>query len=380
MSKHTVRAVLVPLVLSLTAWLPASPANATTGTLLYSCSGSAFGTAPSYPFTAVLDSDVPAAVPYGPDRPTGWAVQLVAPDSFRQWAVDQGFTTLSAGAILTPAIDNVPLSRTTYAGTSLMSVPTTPGAWAWTTATSGSAFPTQVPASSLGHRVLTTALEVSVAFQKNGVNAYLTTATCTLDASVPAADAVVDQYDVVAATTATGLTIKGENATATVTSNGAKPSGVVTFSVNGTSVSAGVVSGQATAKLPTARPGQQVVTARFVPNDPTLQTASSATATYSAPRLSTRSTAALGYFPKQDKIGVHTRVMDSTSSPARGRVTFILKRNGVKIHNVTVRLSRQGGARAGFRNVPPHGSYQLIAKYLGNATYKPSTDRSSFTL
>ncbi len=378
MSKHTVRVALVALFLGLTTWLPTGAATAATGTSLYSCTGPGFGTAASYSFTAVLDSDVPTAVPYGPDRPTGWTVQLVAPDSFRQWAVDQGFTTLAAGAILTPAIDNVPLDRTTYAATSLMPVPTGPGAWAWTTAVSG-LFPTQIPASSLGHHVLTTALQVSVGFQKDGVNAYLTTASCTLDASVPAADAVVDQYDVVAATTTTGLTVKGDTATATVTSNGAKPSGVVTFSVDGSSVTTGVVSGTATAKLPAARPGQQLVTARFVPNDPALQTSSTGTATYSASRLATKSTAALGYHPKQDKIMAHTRVMDSSSSPARGRVTFILKRNGVTIHNATVRLSDQGGARKAFRNVPDHGTYKLIAKYLGNATYKPSTARSSFT-
>jgi hypothetical protein len=380
--KPTARALLVSLVLGLTAWVPTSSASAVTGTLLYSCAGQAggFGTETSYPFTAVLDTNLPATVPYGPDRDASWTVQLVAPDSFRQWAVEQGFTDLYGGAQLTPAIDNAPLTRTTYAATPLMPVPTTPGAWAWATAVSVGAFPTQVPASTLGHHVVTSAFDVTVAFQKNGVGVYATSATCTLDPTVPAASAVVDEYDVVAATTATALAVRGDTATATVTSNGAKPNGTVTFTTGGESVTIGVVSGQATAKLPPARPGAHLVTATFTPTDTTQQTGSSATASYSADRLATRSRASAGYRLLLEQVKARSRVRTLDGAPATGRVTFILRHAGVTVANATVRLGNNGVARKTFRHVTASGGYVVVAKYLGNRSFKRSSDRARLTV
>lgn len=376
MSKHVVRTTLAALALGLLGVMgPVAPASAATPTLLYSCSGPGFGVG-AYDFTAVVDSDVPAAVPYGPDRATGWTVHLVAPDSFRQWAVDQGFTTLAAGARLAPSVDNVPLTDTAYASAAVTSVPTTSGSWDWGTASTG-VFTTKLPASAVGHHVLTTTLEVTVAFQKNGVNAWATSATCTLDASVPPADAVVDQYDVVAATTTTGLTVKGDVATATVTSNGAPPSGTVTFSVSSTTVTMNLVSGKASATLPVLPPGGYQVSAQFVPTQPTQETGSTGYATYLAPRIATSTAAAARYRPARDLVKARA-VVSTEGFDVSGRVTFVLKHNGVTLHNVTVDLNSVHVAKKTFRHITAPGRYVVIARYVSNETYRPSSDRATF--
>ena len=61
-------------------------------------------------------------------------------------------------------------------------------------------------------------------------------------------------------------------------------------------------------------------------------------------------------------------------------MTFILKRNGRTIDNATVRMSSQDVAIKKFRNVKPTGKYLVVAKYLGNSAFVPSTDRARFTL
>jgi hypothetical protein len=374
MSRTTVRGVLVALVVGLVGWSPSS-ALAVTGTLLYSCSGPGFGTGP-YPFTAVIDSEVPDTVPYGTEPKARMTVQLVAPDAFRQWAVDQGFTTLFPGARLTPAVDNVALAGPSYAAGSASSVPTTPGSWTWNTVGTDS-LATKLPGSAVGHHVLTTSLEVTVAFQKNGVNAWAASAACTLDASVPAADAVVDQYDVVAATTTTAVTVTGDIARATVTSNGAPPVGTVSFNVSGTSVVAPLVSGKATATLPVVPPGPQTVKATFVPTQPTQLTTSVGTAAYTAPRFATTSTAKATYLDARDLLKARAIVVGADGNPATGRVTFLLKRFGVTVAHVTVRLSEEGVAKHKFRHVTRRGVYLVQAKYLGDPTYQRSSDRSA---
>ena len=84
-----------------------------------------FGSAPSYTFAAVLDTDVPATLPYGSQRTTAWATHLFAPESFRSWAVSQGYTTLYGGAYLDTALDGVAQPQM-YQSAPGVAVPTTP--------------------------------------------------------------------------------------------------------------------------------------------------------------------------------------------------------------------------------------------------------------
>ena len=207
-----------------------------------------------------------------------------------------------------------------------------------------------------------------------------TSATCVLDPATPPADTVVDAYDVVAATTTTALAVKGDTATATVTSNGTPPVGIVTFSVGGRSVAMNVVAGKATAKLPAVPPGDYEVSAQFVPSQPTQLTSSTATASYTVKPIATKTQAFAAYRPARDLLKARARVTAPDGSDVSGRLTFVLKRNGTTLDNVTVRLSGEGVAVKKFRGITKAGRYVVVAKYLGTATYERSKDRARLTL
>lgn len=371
--RASVLGALVALVAGLIV-LPASSAGAATGQLVFSCSGSGFGTEPSYPFTAVVDTDLPATLPYGTERTTTWTTTVVAPDSFRSWAEGRGFTTLHAGANTTAALDGVPQASVNQAS-SAMPVPPTAGAWTWNLKSTAYTN-TQVPAASSGPHSLTfSKLELTVAFQTGNVNSWLASATCTLDPATPAADLVIDTYDVVAAPTTTALALKGDMATATVSSAGLAPSGVVTFSVAGKSVASEVKNGKASAKLPSVLPGTHTVTAAFAPSNANQWAASSGTATFVAPRIATTTTATAVHRLARRLIKAKASVSAKDRSIVSGRVTFVLKRNGRTIANSTGTLSSKGVAGKKFRKVRRTGRYVVVAKYLGNSTYSGSQDR-----
>lgn len=374
---RSVFAALFALAVGLLGGLTAPTAQAATGALTYACSGPGFGSAPSYIFQVALDTDLPATLPYGSERTTTWNIQVVAPDSFRSWAQAFGEPIFYGGAQPGTTLDGT-AQQSFYLATSALSVPTTAGPWTW-------AFnpqTTTVPASAPGHHILSLAsLTLVISFYAaDGSPRYLTSATCVLDPSVPLADTTIDAYDTVAAATSTALALKGDTATATVTSSGVAPAGTVTFSVGGKSVSMGVVSGKATAKLPDVPPGAYTVSAQFVPTQPSQLATSTGTASYVAPQIVTKTKASASYRPDRDLLKARARVVAHDASDVSGRVTFILKRNGRTIDNATVRMSSQDVAIKKFRNVKPTGKYLVVAKYLGNSAFVPSTDRARFTL
>ena len=184
----------------------------------------------------------------------------------------------------------------------------------------------------------------------------------------------------VAATTTTALAVKGDTATATVTSNGTPPVGIVTFSVGGRSVAMNVVAGKATAKLPALPPGDYGVSARFVPSQPTQLTSSTGTAAYTVKPIATETQAFAVYRPARDLLKARAQVTAPDGSDVSGQLTFVLKRNGTTLDNVTVRLSGEGVAVKKFRGITQAGRYVVVAKYLGTATYERSKDRARLTL
>jgi hypothetical protein len=369
---RSIRIALVALVGGLLAVLPSPIAGAATGQLLFSCSGPGFGEpSTSYAFQAVVDTDLPATLPYGSERATVWTTQVVAPESFRSWAQAQGFTTLYAGARTQTALDGV-AQPVLYQSTPGLAVPATAGSWTWNTIPAT----TQVPAASPGRHTFTfTGLEVTVAFHDANGPRLATTGTCVLDPAVPATDAVIDAYDVVAATTSTSLALKGDLATATVTSTGVAPAGTVTFSVAGTSVTSEVKAGKASAKLPSLRPGTHTVSAQFVPTNPGQLTSSTGTATYVAPRIPTTTTATAVHRPARRLVKAKASVAAKDPWDVSGRVTFVLKRNGRTIANATVWLSSRDVASKKFRKVRRRGRYVVVAKYLGTTIFEGSRDR-----
>lgn len=363
---------LAALVAGLFAVLPAQTAGAATGQLRFSCSGPGFGSEATYPFEAVVDTDLPATLPYGSERATSWTIQVVAPESFRNWAQAQGYTALYAGARTLTALDGVPQPVLDQQDTLGLAVPATAGPWTWKVPTTT----TKVPATTSGPHTFTfTRLELTVAFHDASGPRLATSATCVLDPAVPAADVVIDTYDVVAAATTTALAIKGDMATATVTSAGVAPSGVVTFSVAGTSVASEVKGGKASVKLPSIRPGTHTVSASFVPTNANQFAASAGTATYVAPRIATTTRATALLRPARRLLKAKASVSAKDRSTVAGRVTFVLKRNGRTVANSTATLNSRGVAARKFRNVRRSGRYVVVAKYLGDSTYEGSRDR-----
>ena len=350
----------------------AAPTGAATGSLVYSCSGPGFGeVATAYAFQAVVDTDLPATLPYGAERATAWSTQLVAPEAFRSWAKEQGFTTLTAIARTQTARDGAALPRLDQQTPSL-AVPATAGDWTWTM----KPVTTQLSAATSGaHTLSVSSLEVSVAFQKGNDNALLATATCLLDPATPVASTVIDSYEVVAAPTSTVVTVKGDMATATVTSPGVTPSGTVTFTVDGTTVSDEVKGGKVSVKLPGGLPGTHTVTARFAPTDANQLTASSGTASYVIARIGTTTTASGVHRPARRLIKARASVAANGGGDLSGRVTFVLRRNGRTTANATVSLSSRDVASKKFRNVRTRGRYVVVAKYLGDSTHEGSRDR-----
>ncbi len=380
MSRATsVRAALAALAVGMLGVVSAPAVEATMGPLDYTCSGPGFGLEASYPFQVSVDTDLPAAMAYGSSRLTNWSVQMVAPASFVDWAQDQGFTIFYFFTSIDSAVDGVAVAPPGGStSSSAIPVPTTDGPWTWTSVPGHS---TAFPASATGHHALTlTGLHVTIAFYDANGPRWLTTGDCSVVQTVPAADTTIDTYDVVAATTSTALALKGNTATATVTSNGAAPAGTVTFAVGGRSVSTGLVAGKATAKLPIVEPGTYAVTAQFVPTQPTQLTTSTGTASYTAPRIATSSRAFAKYRPARSTLKARSVVTPQGDLDASGRVTFILKRNGKTVDNVTERLSDDGVATTRFRGMPASGTYLVVAKYLGTGTFMPSSDRDRITL
>jgi hypothetical protein len=366
--------VLAPLAIG-------APAQSATGSVLYECSGLGYGpdAEPSYPLQVVVDSDVPTTVPFGATRSVTWSAQLVATDEYRSWAADQGYTIFNAGPDLGMTLDGVE-APSQYLSNGSVPVPTTTGSWTWDT-TSIAWIDRTLPTSALGHHTFAlTSLDVGYSYLDENGPRLASTATCTLDPATPGADTVIDSYDVVAATTTTALSISGSTATATVTSNGAAPAGSVTFTVGTTSVSVPVTAGKAVTTLPVVTPGNYAVSATFVPGQPTQETGSVGTAPYTAPRLRSRIGAGARYRPADELIKARARVAGPKNNSASGRVTFVLKRNGVTLDNVTVRLAPPGVARTKFRGITRHGKYVVIAKYLGSSTYRPNSDRVRFTV
>ena len=261
---------------------------------------------------------------------------MVAPDSFRSWAQAFGQPIFYGGAQPGTTLDGA-AQQSFYLATPALAVPTTSGPWTWPFNPST----TTVPASAPGRHTLTLAsLTLTIAFYAaDGSPRYLTSATCVLDPSVPLADTTIDTYDTVAATTTTALALKGDTATATVTASGVAPDGTVMFSVGGKSVTMGVVSGKATAQLPSVPPGAYTVSAQFVPTQPSQLTTSTATASYVAPRIATKTKAFASYIFDRGLVKARARVAAADGSDVSGQVTFILKRNGRTIENATVLLS-----------------------------------------
>ena len=107
---------------------------------------------------------------------------------------------------------------------------------------------------------------------------------------------------------------------------------------------------------------------------------STGTASYTAPRIVTKSRASAKYRPARSLVKVRARVAATDGSDVSGRVKIIVKRNGQTIKKTTVRLSSLDIAIKKFRGISPSGKFRVVMKYLGTSKFQPSKDGVRFTL
>lgn len=91
------------------------------------------------------------------------------------------------------------------------------------------------------------------------------------------------------------------------------------------------------------------------------------------------STTATTLKPNQSKrrVAVKTVVKSRFGTAVEGKVRYVLKRNGVKVKTVTVKLSN-GRAAGAFTNLRRSGTYTIQTTYLGSATLRQSKDLDRF--
>ena len=96
--------------------------------------------------------------------------------------------------------------------------------------------------------------------------------------------------------------------------------------------------------------------------------------------IATETQAFAVYRPARDLLKARAKVTAPDGAGMSGQLTFVLKRNGTVLDNVTVRLSGEGMAVKKFRGITQAGRYVVVAKYFGTATYERSKDRARLAL
>ena len=370
-------AVATAVALTATGLASIAPAaNATSGSLSYSCSNPSLGT---NPFTAVIDTDAPATLGAGLSAPIKTTSTVTAPEAIVTALRTAGISYVSGSANATGTVDGVNRQTT-------LTIPNTPvpPAPATTMQVVGSGPSGNITAGAVGSTILLGAGNFTATLQ--GYNSAGSTVgtpytfTCTLQP--PTQDLLVDSVAVVPTPTTTTLTITPSpleygaapdvTADVAVTGTNAKPAGTVEFTFEGKAVKVDVKGGKAKATLTQALTmGSRKVTATFTPTDPTIA-GSGANKFVSVVRDQTTTTATAVYRDARNRM-VGKAVVDAVhGTEVTGNVKFILKRNGTKIREAVVELNQFDKAKRVFKHISKPGKYKLVAKYLGSNTLKRS--------
>lgn len=178
---------------------------------------------------------------------------------------------------------------------------------------------------------------------------------------------------------ATGVAGATRTVTATVSSAGAVPTGTVSFTGMGTTVTRPLSSGKATWTMPTTLPvGNNPVTASYS-GDSNTQASTSPAASVTVSKADAKVSGKGKATGKTKKIAKKVTIAITVTAPngvsPAGKVTVTLK--GKTKKKVTVKVNAKGKATATFKKVK-RGKYSATLKYTGNAQVKTATGKAKF--
>jgi hypothetical protein len=367
------------LVTSGLAAVAGAPAGAVSATLSYDC------TALSGPevMTAVVDTDAPASMLPGQTASINVTSTVTISAARADLVRGANITQVDGSVAANMTVDGVP--RAAALAFPRTDVPPTMGTPLPVVATG--------PGGSIQAGVAGTTIELGagnfsihiVGYDASNTVKGQDTWNCTLQALQPLH---VDSVLVGIATTTTfsvSSTIEYGDA-ATVSANvatagtNAKPDGIMEFAFVGKTVKATVKGGKAKATLPAALTmGVSPVTATFTPSDPNLAS-SQASKNVTVVRDQTTTTASAIYRAARDRLVGKGKVVAQHGTAVTGKVTFVLKRDGVKIRTALIGVNKFGAAKKVFKNVSKAGRYTVVARYLGSPTLKRSVDRAKLVV
>ena len=362
--------------------LVAAPAGAASDALAYSCTSPQLPD-PSYPLTAVIDTNAPATLGSGLSANITTTATFTLLSELADDLRAAGVTTVNGTAAATLLVDGV--ARQTTLTIPTTAVPPTVGT---TTTVVGSG-----PSGSITGGAAGTTIQLGAGNFTASITGGTATGPqtfgfiCTLQG---APNPPVDTVSVVPAPTTITLTVLeppveyGEQPTVTALVGSSvgkpKPDGTVEFTFDGTTIKVEVKGGKATAIFPPALDlGLQQVTAVFKPTNPNLAS-STATRAFRVVRDQTTTEATANYRALRDRLVAKAKVFAEHGTEVSGSVKFVLKRNGVKIRSSIKLLNDLDKAKKVFRNVDRPGRYAVVARYLGSDTLKRSVDRAKLVI
>ena len=164
---------------------------------------------------------------------------------------------------------------------------------------------------------------------------------------------------------------------------GAKPAGIVTLKVGEQELKADLApSGKATFDSPLvdASTTPYGVTATFTPTDATAFDAStSAPVNLTVTKDTTESEASAKLKARQRKLVAKTIVTSANGEVPDGKVTFVARRNGIKLDRIDTELNKYGKAKVKFLDVKRTGTYKVVAKYRGSDNFVKSKGTLTLT-
>ena len=198
-------------------------------------------------FPTIADTDLPATVPFGSTTKVKVTADVTLPDSVRN---------LIYGVLAGRSVKGTSVVKNTVDGVAVAdanaTIPSTALPASGDLLLKASGTGPDFVANKIGAQAVKVVSYGAVLnfLKEDGSSAIDVTTNCTPAAG---ADLTVDTVTVVQATSTTALSVVGNQATATITSDGGAPAGTVNFVVDGKTVSGAVAGGKgATATLPSS--------------------------------------------------------------------------------------------------------------------------------
>jgi len=358
----------------------AAPANATTGSVEYTCTTDPLDPTKSFKLPVTIDSDAPAKLYVGETANIKVSSASVLPGALAETAYDggarffdgsiagNGTVRIGNGQPAAVVVNQTIPETVILEQTTAKDVPFT--------ATSASAIPFNP--TTLGDLEMTAGDFKATLNLKDAAKAPTVPPTVEVDCEAPAGKApVIDNILVVSRSTTT-LTLSPATAgygapvtaTAKVTTPGGTPDGEVTFVVGGVSTKVPVKAGAASLVIDQTVVGTHAVSATFTPKDATHYEGSSATpVTLKVSKAATSTKVKITGKRARQRTTAAIKVVGINKTVPTGKVKLVLR----KVGNQGFHTAKSGrlakGARIFNLGRLGKGRYKVVVKYLGDSNH-----------